>query len=326
MQTKFKVFMTLLALGALFSVYSLTNSLKSNLAATMPRPLNANLPSALEEDADHDGLSNQEESYWATEWQNPDTDGDKFLDGEEVLSGHDPRVAGPDDLLAKTNGFIKSGTDNNLTENLSSLITAGLYAGDLGKDAPTKTYESAINNLSLSVIDNGYIALNPAAEISTTVSDSKENQEKYLSEVIDVLETKLMNSFLFAPIKLQIFTQKLTSSNSRNAKEISVELLSEAMNFQNNANILEKFAVPSSWKEIHTELLGGLRSLALSYQAMGYFDKDPMKAIVATRNIEDVYSNAPKLLVKITQKAKTNNLKIPNNKFLDLIGGIANEL
>lgn len=318
--------MTLLALGALFSVYSLTNSLKSNLAATMPRALNANLPSALEEDADHDGLSNKEESYWATEWQNPDTDGDKFLDGEEVLSGHDPRVAGPDDLLAKTNGFIKSGTENNLTENLSSLITAGLYAGDLGKDTPVKTYESAINNLSLSVIDNGYIALNPMTETAIPVSDSKENQEKYLSEVVDILENKLMNSFLFAPNKLSVFAHKLTSSNPQNAKEISLELLSEAMNFQNNANILEKFAVPSSWKELHSEMLGTIRSLALSYQAIGYFNEDPMKAILAIKNMEDLYSSAPKLLIKIAQKAKENNLNIPNSKFLDLISGIANEL
>ena len=326
MPIKFKILMTFLALGALFSVYSLTNSLKSNINATIPRALSVNLPSGLEEDADHDGLSNTAESYWATEWQNSDTDGDGFLDGEEVLSGHDPRVPGPDDLLAKTNGFIKSGSDENLTEKLSSLITAGLYAGDLQKTAPTQTYESAINNLGLSVIDNGYAALNPSLENTATVSDSRENQEKYLSEVIDILENKLMNGFLFTPYKLSVFSQKLISSDPQKVKTISVELLSEAMNFQNNAEIMKKISVPASWKEIHLELLGSIRSLALSFQAMSYFDQDPMKAIVAIRNIEDIYSNAPKLLAKIAQKAKTNKLQILNSKFLDLINSIANEL
>ncbi|KKS01467.1 MAG: hypothetical protein UU54_C0004G0015 [Candidatus Yanofskybacteria bacterium GW2011_GWA2_41_22] len=242
------------------------------------------------------------------------------------MSGHDPRVPGPDDLLAKTNGFIKSGSDENLTEKLSSLITAGLYAGDLQKTAPTQTYESAINNLGLSVIDNGYAALNPSLENTATVSDSRENQEKYLSEVIDILENKLMNGFLFTPYKLSVFSQKLISSDPQKVKTISVELLSEAMNFQNNAEIMKKISVPASWKEIHLELLGSIRSLALSFQAMSYFDQDPMKAIVAIRNIEDIYSNAPKLLAKIAQKAKTNNLQIPNSKFLNLIGSIANEL
>lgn len=316
--------MTLLALGALFSVYSLTDSLKSNITATLPIPLRTALPSGIEEDADHDGLTNTDESYWATEWQNPDTDDDGFLDGEEVLSGHDPRKAGPDDLLAKTTGFIKSGQNDNLTDKLGSLITAGIYAGDLKKYSQGQKYDSAINSLSLSVLDDGYEALNSAAKTAATVPDSKENRGKYLSDIVGIFENKLMNSFLYAPYKLSVFTQKLTSS-SLQIKDMSLDLLSEAMNFKTAAEAMEALQVPASWKEIHLEILNSAQSLAFSYQAIISFSEDPMKAIIAVRNIDDIYSGAPKLLLKIAKKAKEENLQIKNSPLWDSISGITNE-
>ena len=42
-------------------------------------------------DPDHDGLdSTQELVLYGTDPRNKDTDGDGYLDGEEVNSGHDP--------------------------------------------------------------------------------------------------------------------------------------------------------------------------------------------------------------------------------------------
>lgn len=316
--------MTLLALGALFSVYSLTDSLKSNITATLPMPLRTALPIGIEEDADHDGLTNIDESYWATEWQNPDTDGDGFLDGEEVLSGRDPRKAGPDDLLAKTTGFIKSGQNDNLTDKLGSLITSGIYAGDLKKYSSGQKYDSAVNSLSLAMLDDGYAALNPAAKMTETVSDSKENREKYLSDIIGIFENKLMNSFLYAPYKLSVFTQTIASSGVP-TKTITADLLSEAINFQTAAKAMEALQVPASWKEMHFEILNSAQSLAFSYQAIISFSEDPMKAIIAVRNIDDIYSGAPKLLLKIAKKAKEENLQIKNNPLWNSISGITNE-
>ncbi len=317
--------MTLLALGALFSVYSLTNSLRSNITATLPQPLSANLPSALEADADHDGLTNIEESYWGTDWQNPDTDGDGFLDGEEVLSGHDPRKAGPNDLLSVTNGFVKSARNTNLTQNLSSLITAGIYAGDL-KDQSSTQYKSAMNNLSLSVLDDGYTALNPPIESSalTTTSSSKENQEKYLSTVFDILEKKLMNTALFSFFNIDVFIRMETADPQNNT--MKVELLSEVMNIKNVADEMKKIDVPASWKDIHLELLNDIQSLAYTLEAFSSMTTDPLKAIVATQNLEDLYSSVPKLLMKIATKTKENNLQTSNTNFLNLISSITNEL
>jgi len=45
-------------------------------------------------DADADGISDDEENFWGTDQNNPDTDGDGYLDGEEVENGYDPNGEG----------------------------------------------------------------------------------------------------------------------------------------------------------------------------------------------------------------------------------------
>ncbi|MFH1187647.1 MAG: thrombospondin type 3 repeat-containing protein, partial [bacterium] len=42
------------------------------------------------EDDDKDGLTNQEEIFYGTDINNPDTDGDGFSDGDEVKNGYNP--------------------------------------------------------------------------------------------------------------------------------------------------------------------------------------------------------------------------------------------
>ena len=48
-------------------------------------------------DSDNDGLKDWEENLYKTDPWNPDTDGDGYLDGEEINSGHNPLVKGPND-------------------------------------------------------------------------------------------------------------------------------------------------------------------------------------------------------------------------------------
>lgn len=45
-------------------------------------------------DRDNDGLFTDEEIFFLTNTLNPDTDGDHYLDGEEVRSGFDPKKPG----------------------------------------------------------------------------------------------------------------------------------------------------------------------------------------------------------------------------------------
>ena len=57
-------------------------------------------------DDDKDGLSNWEESIYGTNLNNPDSDGDGNLDGEEILSNHDPLKKGPNDIYQQKKGAL----------------------------------------------------------------------------------------------------------------------------------------------------------------------------------------------------------------------------
>src|SRR3989344_6715792 len=102
MPNKIKLFLTFLAVTAIVSVFSffdVVGGVRSALIGSSIKPLAIDLT----HDADEDGLSDTDESYWNTDFQNPDTDGDGFMDGEEVSSQHDPLEPGPSDVLIVTN-------------------------------------------------------------------------------------------------------------------------------------------------------------------------------------------------------------------------------
>ena len=45
-------------------------------------------------DSDDDGLTDAMEEIYGTDKNNPDTDGDGYLDGDEIENGYDPLVSG----------------------------------------------------------------------------------------------------------------------------------------------------------------------------------------------------------------------------------------
>ncbi len=53
----------------------------------------------LSKDSDSDGLTDIEEKMYGTDFRNPDTDGDTFLDGNEVFHRYDPLGVAPSTLL-----------------------------------------------------------------------------------------------------------------------------------------------------------------------------------------------------------------------------------
>jgi hypothetical protein len=61
-------------------------------------------------DADSDGLTDIEERMYGTDYRNPDTDGDTFLDGNEVFHRYDPKGLAPSTLLDI--GAVKVYTDS----------------------------------------------------------------------------------------------------------------------------------------------------------------------------------------------------------------------
>src|SRR3989338_6718254 len=137
MTNKIKLFLAFLAIFALLSVFSFFDVFGGARSANMYNAISA-LP-APESDPDKDSLSNADESYWNTDFQNPDTDNDGTLDGEEVKLGRDPSRAGPEDELLSL----------NITDGIAGIAAAGLAEGSLKPDSPN--YEESLASVVLSV-------------------------------------------------------------------------------------------------------------------------------------------------------------------------------
>ena len=87
MNSKIKVFFVFLAVLAVFSVLSFSDILRGIHSANLSNTLKSSALSGQGDDIDNDGLSNVEESYWNTNFQNPDSDSDSHVDGKEVKNG-----------------------------------------------------------------------------------------------------------------------------------------------------------------------------------------------------------------------------------------------
>src|SRR3989344_5755807 len=89
MTKQVKVFLVFLAVLAIVSVFSFFDVFTGVRSARLQDSIAPLLP--IEKDHDQDGLPDADESYWGTNFEDSDTDDDGFLDGEEVISGFDPR-------------------------------------------------------------------------------------------------------------------------------------------------------------------------------------------------------------------------------------------
>jgi len=320
MQNKIKLSLVLLVLIALFSVFSFFGSLGNKIPPSLTSSLGDSLLSPVEEDADHDGLTNREESYWGTDFQNPDTDGDGFLDGEEVASGHDPLKPGPDDVLLY--GPLSQSKNKNITNSLADLITSGIYAGDLRKTASDATFANAVDSLSLTAIYDGIQALTPdeiRSEEIKTVANLKAIQEQYVTNVFSIIEKNLLAEMITEPFEASRILRKFDVNNNATNKDITVYFLSKSENLRQIIQKVNALEVPESWIDLHKALLSYLISLQTNYNSIASVEEDPLKALIAISQLQSTYLEAQPLLASFASKVKTVKLKIPNSEFLNLI-------
>lgn len=75
------------------------------------------------QDTDSDGITDIEEALYGTDFRNPDSDGDSFLDGNEVFHGYDPLGFAPSTLLL-TGSVVEYETKNGYTFLYPKMWTA----------------------------------------------------------------------------------------------------------------------------------------------------------------------------------------------------------
>ena len=249
---------------------------------------------AQKSDIDKDGLPDEEEPLYRTDPLNPDTDGDGFLDGEEVAAGCSPISASPKDCEVKglKTGWNKSKI--NLTEYFSSLIIGGLLSGDLNKSNPD--FQKHIEKLAdeTSEIQKAMLSIDSSIlEVSVSNDNSKNSSQKYLN----ILENTLAKYFFKKGAGIDI--------NNLSKVDFSPYL----DDLDNLYKELAKLESPASWLEIHKKLLKFVLELRVLIYNLEQQEEDPIKAYLTMKNAGRLFNDYEKITAEILTKIENNNLK-----------------
>src|SRR3989338_10038085 len=273
MPKKIKLLFTFLAVSAIVSVFSFFNifsGIKSAIISTVVESL-----VVIEDDADQDGLSNSDESYWNTDFQNPDTDGDGFLDGEEVASGHDPSKPGPDDAIVSA---------KNLTEKSSALLVSGLAEGSLKVSSIKfdKSIDSVVDDLFYqSTINYKKTTLNNlVTEPIVTIGSDQKSVQEYLKKMNSVLALFWLDDLKGFINVLNIF-QELDKTQNYKDPKFKDSIDNEVARFENQIKQLETIPTPSNWIDVHGQLVLKMQSMAKNYLLFKNIGDDPMQGTIS---------------------------------------------
>lgn len=302
MTPKVKLFFVFMAVSAVVSVFSFFDIFSGVRSAKLDDAAKSLLP--VEDDADQDGLSNTDESYWNTDFQNSDSDGDGFLDGEEVASGFDPREPSShelgdrlEDTVFGSVKTIQAGDfeETNFTDKTMNLLIGGLAAGDLKREADSGKKEAALSVLAASTIEDFYKSFPVLTPELNIVNDSPENQNKYLTSLAEIIKRDLINS----PQKLDLTQNPFFQSNFFKPR---------AEHFRSSRDSASSLTIPINWVETHKKIIDILNRFYLNHMAIANYDEDSVKAIVAFNDIENLNNEVRDILKEIQEKIKSNQL------------------
>ena len=283
-------------------------------------------------DSDNDGLKDWEEELFHTDLFNPDTDGDGYLDGEEVDSGHNPLVKAPGDKLVFYP--LPLGEKYNITQKVLSddIIDALLdsytfqkaeYIEDHPEIYSPETFsaftkQSTVQEMSLRAwADNYPLLLEKAGQtiseipkifeikvadedINISEDNSTEAIKLYLAQISSFLNA---NTFF---LQEQTFQALISAFQNNNFSQLDELIKINDTKIEKAKEII----VPSTWKEIHKqglELTLLIRNIFVSFRD---FPNDPLKAQMAYPEFEDFVDAWNNLMKKAINLAKEQGVEI----------------
>lgn len=267
------------------------------------------------DDYDYDGLADWEEEIYKSSPTNPDTDGDGYLDGEEVASGFDPTKKGPNDKLPdKASQEIGAGTNRPVPGNISQMfayiISNQLHEGQMpyiNAQDPNAIDENIMNAIDEKVID----AIKKASTgfLSQFIPPfEKENHEFKLTEENNLEAIRNYAKETSIKIGALDFCQKFNNGATNETEAIQAVI--ETGNFEQINCFRESYLkayqetlnvpVPLDWLDIHKELLSTYWNFYKIYQHIKDYQSDPYKGIIVMKKYEQTGDNFVELLKKIS--------------------------
>ena len=229
-------------------------------------------------DSDNDGLLDSEETYWNADYRNADTDGDGYKDGEEVLAGHSPIKAGPDDLL---NG------KKSITDYASAIILGNAIAGKLDPNNPS--YDLAVQQ----VIEDMFFQYqeNVSSDARDVIIAGKDTRDAIItygftmSNTIEPIFTDTAKGFAsvietIEDVQLEDLS-KLRTTDPARADRFGAAISTEIKALDERAQKVRKIAVPSGMKPTHENVLMLLRGAQQQYRLLSAVSRDPVQALIA---------------------------------------------
>ncbi len=281
MPNKIKIVLVIVAIVAGFLVYKFAQYVHAVANQNSTLQQGTPLPTA-NQDVDNDGLSNQQESIWNSDPFNPDSDGDGFKDGEEVDSGHNPLVPGPDDLI---------GADN-LTEQFSELTVAGLAEGSLQPDSPD--YDQALADVSNLIADSAKYAFAKVANDDRLHVTNTNN--KTITTYLRNLAPLAQNFTQLLQDQYEQLPLSLNHIESGDFNQIAPFYKTQAEKYQNLVGQGFDMTVPEKLRIQHTAFLSLVLKMEEISKAIAQGNSDPIKASFAFSNFGDAYPEYQDLL------------------------------
>jgi len=253
---------------------------------------------------------------------NPDTDGDGYLDGEEINSGHNPLVKGPNDKQVFYP--LPLGEKYNITNKIFSDIDSVLHSYLLQKDEYLQDHpeitspEEFLAQSSPSTLEELF-----RRAILYNEKNWLSQAEKILEQMPEVFQIQISDSDINisednSQEAIKTYTNKLLAylnSESFFLQERNFILLKDSLP-QNNFSQLDKLiknndreirklvevTVPFSLKEIHKKTLKIAITLRNVFVSVRGYDSDPIKALIGLNEIKNILENWEAL------QKETNNL------------------
>lgn len=204
---------------------------------------------SFDQDDDNDELPNAKEIIYDSDPKNPDTDGDSYLDGSEIINGYDPIAAG----------------STRLAERQDKNFTIQYFTWAQEKYGVKNPYlqDSSINDylsmrfpiiLEMPVISN--------KDINITYSEDKQIMREYIAALNNI---ELPQNFSNYP---ELYEKTFAG------EQVEIDSIIEQIN--SGAKKLYNLSVPIKALEIHKQYLGILETLKIIFSDLKNTQKDPV--------------------------------------------------
>lgn len=243
----------------------------------------------LAKDTDEDGLKDWEEQLWKTDPLNPDSDGDGTPDGEEIKSGRNPTIAGPNDKLDldTIENKINTETESDLseTDKFSRDLFLKIIAAKKADAPPSeKDLENFLNasieqEMKLQTIKNF-----DEGDFQVESVETPEKIKAYGEKIATIMNTKPRQPL---ENELVIFERAEQNNDPEELKKLD-PLIAQ---YQWIEDSLLKTVVPESALSGHIAFTNSVAGMVYSITGFKYILTDPIRALPGVDVYDRNFSN-----------------------------------